>query len=617
VSEELVPAAGDVETVDDLELAAGFPTATREQWQKLVARVVAGASADELGADPERLLATHLSGGIDIEPLYTADDLDGDAGFPGQAPFVRGRTAAGQRSGWDVRQRHSHPDPIQAREQIMEDLDGGVSSLWLRVGDGGIPIGSLADVLAEVYLDLAPIVLDAGEQGVAAATEFLAIAGRRNVAADQLHGGLGLDPLGLTARTGTEADLAETVALAARCVADWPNVRAITVDALVFHEAGGSDVDELGFSIAAGIEYLRALQAAGLSADAAFDQLEFRLAATADQFSTIAKLRAARRVWAQVAASCGVTSAAAGQRQHAVSSWSMLTRRDPWNNILRGTLAGFAAGVGGADAVTIAPFDAALGLSDTLARRVARNTQALLVEESHVARVIDPAGGSWYVESLTEELAAAAWSLVQDIERGGGLLAALRSGEVAERLATSRQARLDALAHRQDAITGVSEFPNLDETLLDRPASPSAEPAGLPRIRWSQWHEELRDRADTFAQQTGHRPTVTLVPVGAARGSAAACDQARTLLAPAGIATVLADVASAADSPRVECVCCAPDVEPEAVTEAITALRAAGATRVIVAGLPEGDIAADRAITDGMDVLEFQRGVLDDLGVAE
>ncbi len=407
-------------------------------------------------------------------------------GYPGQSPFVRGRAAAGHRGGWDVRQRHEHPDPAVAREQIMEDLEGGVSSLWLGLGDGRIPVDALPDVLAETYLDLAPIVLDAGERFAEAADVFLDSrrgsggAGRR---AGRLPGRgparaswrgpvpgsrcrAGVPPVDLAA-----AGLTAAADLARRCAADFPGIRAIVVDALPYHEAGGTDAEELGCSLAAGLEYLRAMRAAGLSADAAFGQLEFRYAATADQFATIAKLRAARRVWARVAQQCGVTSDAAGQWQHAVSSWSMLTRRDPWNNILRATLACFSAGVGGADAITVAPFDAAIGQPDRLARRVARNVHALLVEESHVARVIDPAGGSWYVEDLTEQLAVKAWAWFQEIERSGGLRAALAAGLVAGRLAASRDERRDALARRREAVTGVSEFPLIGETLLSRPAA--------------------------------------------------------------------------------------------------------------------------------------------------
>ena len=392
----------------DLVLAGEFPAVTRQQWQSLVSKVLKGAGGDA----PERELTTVTADGIEIAPLYVAPQDRPDPSFPGQTPFVRGRTAAGNRGGWDVRQRHEHPDPVVAREQIMEDLDGGVSSLWLGLDDGQIPIDALPDVLAEVYLDLAPVVLDAGGRFGQAAEVFLGTAAHRGVAADALTGCLGADPLGVLARTGAGADdgadLAAAAALAGRCSAEFPGLRAIVVDALPCHDAGGTDAQELGYALAAGVEYLRAMRAAGLSGAESFGQIEFRLAATADQFATIAKLRAGRRVWARVAQQCGVTSG--GQRQHAVSSWPMLTRRDPWNNILRTTLACFGAGLGGADAVTVIPFDAALGQPDRLARRVARNLHAVLVEESHVARVIDPAGGSWYVEDLTEQLARRAWT---------------------------------------------------------------------------------------------------------------------------------------------------------------------------------------------------------------
>jgi methylmalonyl-CoA mutase len=628
----------------DLELAAEFPAVTRQQWQRLVARVLGSA-----GDSPERELATVTADGIEIAPLYVGDASRPDPGYPGQAPFVRGRTAAGHRSGWDVRQRHEHPDPAVAREQIMEDLDGGVSSLWLGLGDGQIPVGALPDVLAGVYLDLAPVVLDAGERFAEAADVFLGAAARRDVPAGALAGCLGADPLGVLARTGTEADLDAAADLARRCAADFPGVRAIVVDALPFHEAGGTDAQELGCALAAGLEYLRAMRTAGLSADAAFWQLEFRYAATADQFATIAKLRAARRAWARVAQQCGVASAAAGQWQHAVSSWPMLTRRDPWNNILRATLACFAAGAGGADAITVAPFDAAIGQPDQLARRVARNVHALLVEESHVSQVIDPAGGSWYVEDLTEQLAVKAWAHFQDIERLGGLRAALTSGFIARQLTGSREARRDALARRREAVTGVSEFPLVGEALLRRPAAtrpaggtggrgewgagtPHARgrgewgagaphASGLPRIRWSQWHEELRDRADAYARATGSPPTLTLALLDASRASVARAERVGALLGPAGIATVTVGAATddgaAAGPAAVVVVCGSPDAAADEVLAAVGTARAREASTVVVAaGHPEAPVpgAAER-ITDDMDTLAFCERILDALGV--
>jgi methylmalonyl-CoA mutase len=623
-----MPDAPDL-TVDELVLAADFPAATRRDWQRLVARVL---HSPDGAAAPERELATLTLDGIEIAPLYTADDRSGGAGYPGQAPFVRGRTVSGHRAGWDIRGRYGHPDPAVAREQIMTDLDGGVSSLWLEIGAGAIPVEAIPDVLAEVDLDLATVVLDAGEHAGAAAQILLDTAGRRGVPQGRLQAVLGIDPIGLLARTGLDAGMADATALAARCAADLPGVRAIVVDALPFHDAGGTDATELGCALAAGVEYLRVLAADGLPMAGAFGQLEFRYAATADQFATVAKLRAARRTWSRVASQCGVAGEAAGQRQHAVSSWPMTTRRDPWNNILRGTLACFAAGVGGADAITVLPFDAALGRPDVLALRIARNTHAVLAEESHVARVIDPAGGSWYVENLTEALAQRAWVWFQEIERSGGLSAALRSGMVADRIAASRDARRASLAHRREAVTGVSEFPMTGETLLRRPAAAGRPPdppqaGGLPRIRWAQWYEELRDRADAYTQSTGTPPTVVLIGVGAPRAAASRAAAVTALLAPAGIAAVTADGGPGAvpgervpglPESAVAVVCCADDVSTDDVNAAVARLRAAGASRVILAAPPgTGPAAADDAIADDMDVVAFGRRTLDALGVPE
>jgi methylmalonyl-CoA mutase len=600
----------------ELELAAEFPAVTRQQWQRLVARVL--GAADEPGEAPERALATITGDGIEIDPLYDAGDGYPDPGFPGAAPFVRGRTAAGHRTGWDVRQRHQNPDPAAAREHLTEDLEGGVTSLWLGLGDGQIPVGALPDVLAEVYLDLAGVVLDAGAQFAEAADAFLGAAARRGVPAGALTGCLGADPLGVLARTGEDPGLATAAGLAARCAEELPGLRAIVADALPFHEAGGTDAQELGCALAAGAEYLRAMHAAGLPGAAAAGQLEFRLAATADQFATIAKLRAARRTWTRVVEECGIPASAGGQWQHAVTSWPMLTRRDPWNNILRGTLACFAASTGGADAITVAPYDAAIGQPDRLARRVARNIHALLAEESQVARVIDPAGGSWYVENLTGQLADRAWAFFQDIERAGGLRAALLSGFIASQLAGSRERHRDALARRREAVTGVSEFPLIGETLLSRPAARSEPggPGGLPRIRWAQWHEELRDRSDAFALATGSPPTVTLTLLDSSRPAAAAAGRVAALLAPLGIGAVTAGQQDGTDPGPVAIVCAGAEASPDELSAAVTRIRARGAALVAVAAGQTPAAGADELITGDLDVLAFGGRVLAALGVA-
>ncbi|MDG4864931.1 methylmalonyl-CoA mutase subunit beta, partial [Streptomyces sp. T-3] len=478
---------------DDLSLAAEFPHATHEQWQHLVSGVLRKSGKEISSTEAEDALSTVLEDGLSARPLYTAHDAAPDPGLPGFAPFVRGSRAEGNAiGGWDVRQRHLVADSAA----VLGDLENGVTSLWLAVGENaGIPVASLDRALEGVYLDLAPVVLDAGDEVEPAARRLLKLYEERGVAADAVRGNLGADPLGHEGRTGSSYEFAPVAELARLCAERHPGLRALTVDALPYHEAGGSAAQELGSSLATGVAYLRELTGAGLSVEQACKQLEFRYAATADQFTTIAKLRAARRLWARVAEACGAPQAG-GQLQHAVTSPVMMTRRDPWVNMLRTTVATLAAGVGGADAVTVLPFDHELGLPDAFARRIARNTSTVLIEESHLARVIDPAGGSWYVERLTDELAHAAWAFFQDIERAGGQQAALRSGMVGDRLAATWAVRSKALAKRREPVTGVSEFPNLAEQPVVREPVPKPASGGLPRVRRDEGFEALRARSD-------------------------------------------------------------------------------------------------------------------------
>jgi methylmalonyl-CoA mutase len=469
-------------STERLSLAAEFPVATRDQWRELVEGVLRKSGADT--DDVEATLASPTPDGFALHPLYTAADTAPDAGFPGLPPHVRGGGPDGRvLAGWDVRQRHANPDPAATKRAVLADLENGGTSLWLVVGAAGLPADALADVLDDVYLDLAPVTLDAGADTAAAAETLLAVYADKGVAASEVRGNLGADPLGLRARTGAAHGLDVAVDLARRAQRH-PRLRAIVVDALPYHEAGGSDGQELGCAVATGVAYLRALTDAGLDVDAAARQLEFRLAATADQFATIAKLRAARRLWARVTEVSGAATRVAPQ--HAVTSSTMMTRRDPWVNMLRTTLACFAAGVGGADAVTVLPFDSAIGLPDSFARRIARNTHSVLLEESKVAGVIDPAGGSWYVERHTDELARAGWATFTEIERAGGIAAALDSGLVDERIAATRDARTERFASGEEAITGVTVFPNEHEKPVSREPAPPGPSGGLPRVRYAE-----------------------------------------------------------------------------------------------------------------------------------
>ncbi|WP_340559713.1 methylmalonyl-CoA mutase subunit beta [Streptomyces sp. GSL17-111] len=623
---------------DGLSLAAEFPEVTRAQWQHLVEGVLRKSGASEAtGAGAEEALSTPLEDGLSTRPLYTADDAPGGgAGYPGFAPFVRGGTPrGGSPAGWDVRQQHRSADVARTNEAVLADLENGVSSLWLVLGRAGLPVSALPAALEGVYLDLAPVVLEAGEEFDEAARVLLDVYAQRDVPAAQVRAQLGADPLGLLARTGdagpTAALLGAAAAWAGRLGGDHPGVRTLTVDALPYHEAGASPAQELGCSLATAVAYLRTLTESGLSAEDACRQLEFRYAATADQFTTIAKLRAARRLWARVAEACGVTTGAAAQRQHAVTSSVMVTRRDPWVNMLRTTVATLAAGVGGADSVTVLPFDHAAGLPDAFARRIARNTSTILIEESHCARVIDPAGGSWYVERLTEELARAAWAWFQEIEGAGGQEAALRDGVVGERIAATWERRREALAHRREPVTGVSEFPLLDEEPVRRDPAPEPLSGGLPQVRRDEAYEALRSRSDAHLAATGERPRVLLAALGKAAAYTGRATFAANLFQAGGIEPVLvpvdaADPAGAAEAVReagaaVVCLCSSDAVYAEEAVPAAQAVRSAGARSVFLAGRP-GELRESLEaagvggyVAVGGDAVGLLAGVLDELGV--
>ncbi len=616
-----------------LTLAADFPPVSKEQWRDLVAGVLrkSGMAVDEAAGAPESLLATTTYDGIVIQPLYDGGD-DVESGFPGIAPFTRGTRPQGAvADGWDVRQRHADPDAAAARRAVLEDLENGVTSVWLGVGAAGVPVDRIGEVLADVHLDLAPVTLDAGADYEAAAAALLAAYADRGLPDSAVSGNLGIDPLGLAARTGERADVAAAARFAVRFAAAHPGLRLVVADGTPVHEAGGSEAQELGAAVASGVAYLRALTDAGLDLADAAARVEFRFAANADQFLTIAKLRAARAMWNRVTEVCGLPEEHRGMRQHAVTSAAMATRRDPYVNMLRTTLACFAAGVGGADAVTVRPFDSALGLPDALARRIARNTQSLLLEESHVARVIDPAGGSFYVERLTADLYERGWAYLRELEAAGGVAEALASGLVAEQVNAVWEKRRANLAHRRDPLTGVSEFPDLAEPALERVPAPAAPepsaPNALPARRYAAEYEALRDRSDAVLAATGARPRVFLATLGPVAVHTARATFASNLFQAGGIEPITGGGAGPEEAAaefrdsgaRVACVCSSDRVYAEQAAAAVAALKEAGAERVLLAGRPSDALSAagvDDYVFTGCDALALLTDLSDLLGAA-
>ena len=595
-------------------LAGEFATPTRDQWMALVETVLKGVPFD-------KKLVTRTYDGIEVQPLYTeTDDVHDDV--PGVAPFVRGARPAGQLGGWDVRQYHADPDPVSANDAILADLERGVTSIWLRVGDDGVRAEMLDRALEAVYLDLAPVVLEHGGAVSEAVDALCALWSSRDVPPSAALGNFGVD-----VAAGVPVD--EAVDVAIRCARTYPQVRSMVVDSTTINARGGSDVDELACLLAMGVANLRALTDSGrgdaLDLAAALGQLEFRLTATSDQFSTIAKMRAARSLWARVAGACGASGVEAAMRQHAVTSRAMLTQRDPWVNILRTTVGCFAAGLGGADAITVLPFDDAIGLPDAFARRLARNTQAILINEAHAARVVDPGGGSWYIESLTADLARAAWARFQQIEAAGGWFDAVAAGVIERDIERTRDQRAADVARRRLPITGVTEFPDIDEARVTRRREPATSVE-----RYAAPFEALRDRSDRAAA-AGSRPSVLLVNLGPLAVHAARAGYAKSFFEIAGIAVksseALEDAAAAAAaltaSGASHAVICSSDkwYDAQAVPVA-QALRAAGAQQVFLAGNPGEKrdeyraAGVDEFIYVGCDALDVLRRTLTTLGVS-
>ena len=566
-----------------LPLAAEFPAASRDAWLKLVTAALKGA--------PFEKLTSRTYDSLRIEPLYGRDPTA--APLPGRAPGAP----------WQVLARVDHPDAAAANTEARHEIENGATGLSIvfagAIGSYGYGIKPSAEVLARLF------------QNIDASAIELDLAWRTDAA--QLLGGLpsarqirfGLDPIGSMASAGGSAkSWPETAASFTSLIADFKRSGFAgpfaTADARPIHEAGGSEAQELAFALAAATAYLRALEAGGLDLDDARAAIFFRLAVDADQFLSIAKLRALRLLWARVEEACGLSPKPV--LISATTSWRMLTQRDPWVNLLRATVAVFSAGLGGADAVTVLPFTAALGLPDRFARRLARNTQLILLEEANLAKVADPAAGTGTMGDLTGQLCRAAWALFQEIEAAGGAVAALANPMIQDKVAAVRSAREAAVATRRDPLTGTSEFPHLSElpvAVLDVPKHISASaPANstfqaLPRIRLAEPYEGLRDASDRTLAATGRRPKVFLANLGTPADFTARATFAKNFFEAGGIEATPAeafatreDMLSAFRASRATlvCICSSDKIYETRAGEVARALGAAGARHIYLAG---------------------------------
>ncbi|WP_024508825.1 methylmalonyl-CoA mutase family protein [Bradyrhizobium sp. ARR65] len=594
----------------DLPLASDFPQATYEDWRKLVDDALKGASFEKL--------VSKTYDGLTIEPIYTRAK---------NATLVGARPAA---MPWEVMQRIDHPDPIKANKIALHELENGATGLEIEFAGGAGARGfGVIDAGPETLQKLFDgIVLDAG-----ISIALNPVLGRENAGENlaALIEARGMDPARLNLRFNYQA--LSTMAVRGAAPSAWREMEPpfakvvaglmrrgfkgpfVLADGRPIHDAGGSEVQELAFALSLAAAYLRMLEAGGVELDAAREGLSFRLVADADQFLTMAKFRALRLLWARIEQACGLAPKPAFVA--AETAWRMLTQRDPYVNMLRATMATFAAGLAGANAITVLPHTLALGLPDAFARRVARNTQLILLEESNLAKVSDPAAGAGGIEMLTQQLCAAAWALFQEIEAAGGIFTALQQGLIQGKVAATRNAREASIARRKDVLTGASEFPNLREEQVAvedvKPVTPAATSdaitfAPLAPIRLARPFEALRDRSDDILRTTGKRPGVFLANLGRPSDFTARATFAKSFFESGGIEAIdsegFSDTSSLAAAYKASgadlaCLCSSDKGYAEQAADTARVLQIAGAKHIYLAGrVPEQEASLKTAGVD-------------------
>lgn len=568
-----------------------FPTPETETWLSLVERTLKGKPFDSA-------MKRKTVDGIEFPVLHTnlPEKL-------AQQP-VRGT------QGWHITSPHWSQDAQKLNEELLTDLERGASAIAITVSSGGqgIEAAQLEAALEGVYLDLVPITLIQGPDFEEGCNAFRQLIEAREYTSGSLSGCLGVDPIGNFARYGVVEELEEPIQQAADIAKHWsqiqPSVSTFNADATVIANAGGSEVQELSFALSSAVAYLRAMEASGVEIETAARQIQFTFSADANLWLTIAKFRAARKLWAQILAACGVRGV--DMRLNAVSAVHHVTKRDPWVNILRGTAACFAAGVAGADLVTTLPHDLMLGTTDDFSRRIARNIQIILLEESNLGQVTDPAAGSFALENLTEQLVASAAAAFQSLEAQGGGVSALKTGALPTQIEATAENRLQAVATRKVPITGVSEFPDITEPGLPvGPISPSS--ARLPLRRPADSFENLRAKSDEVLINTGERPSIFLVNIGTPAEFTARATFAKNFFEAGGIVAIPGDGGDSVESlvkqfasanASIAVLCGTDEQYAMTGTAIISALKEADCKRVYLAGPP-------KAAPDGSGVDDF------------
>ncbi|MCQ6275373.1 acyl-CoA mutase large subunit family protein [Bacillus sp. V3B] len=478
--------------MEENQLFSEFPHPSYKEWREVAEKSLKDASFEEK-------LISKTYEGIFLQPLYRKEDIEGLShlsSLPGAAPYVRGTRALGyQDKTWEVCQELVYPTPLEFNEAAKNDLQCGQTMLNLvldqasslgqdpdqvspeKVGKGGVSISSYQDLgnaLKGIDLEQTPLLIQAGCAGLPIYCMVVAHAKAAGMEISKLRGSVGMDPLGTLVKEGTiPFSLKKSYDLLAHQTSwakkETPELKTILVQGDPYHNAGGNAVQELAFTLATGVEYIREMQERGLSIEEMAPRMLFSFSIGSNFFMEISKLRAVRLLWSKIIAAFGGNEEAQKMTIHARTSYWTKTVYDPYVNILRGTSEAFAAVIGGVDSLHISPFDEAIRPPDEFSRRIARNTQIILEKEAHLSKVADIAGGSWYVESLTDSLAKEAWKQFQQIEKNGGMFKTLDSSYVQEQIKEIADKRLNNIGRRKDKFVGTNMYPNLIEQKLSVP----------------------------------------------------------------------------------------------------------------------------------------------------
>jgi methylmalonyl-CoA mutase len=621
-----------------------FPPTPYEEWRKVVDKFLKGAPF-------EKRLITKTYEDIDLQPMYRREDVAGlphlDS-LPGFAPYLRGTSPLGYvTQSWDVAQELPYATPAAFNEALRADMSRGQNAVNLvldhptlsgvdadqaeaaQVGKGGLSISSVADLaraLDGVDLETTPIYIQASASALTFTALLAALVNQQGKSLAKVRGAVGMDPLSQLARDGhLSRDLDGIYGVMAQlttwAVANAPQLQTITVQGHPYHNGGASTTQELAFALATAVEYIRAMQNRGLNIDDIAPRIRFSLSVGTNFFMEIARLRAARLLWAKIVKAFGGSDESQKMSLHArTSSWNQ-TVYDPHVNLLRATTEAFSSAVGGCDSLHISPFDELLRTPDEFSRRIARNTHTVLREESHITRTVDPAGGSWYVENLTDSVGRKAWALFQEIEKQGGMVKALEAGAPQKQVADTAAKRAANIAKRKDIFVGSNMYPNLKETRLepeavDFAARQAERAAALNQYRASANAGQKQAALDTLAQggnkveaaiqaalagatlgeiaqaaRADAKAGVTITPICAYRGA-----QAFETLREAAEAFV----ARTGQRPQVFLATMGPLTQHKGRADFSTAFLAVGGIETIYpAGFETADEAADAALASG------------------